>query len=68
MIIHSLSACAGCGVSGDDFASANVEAFEVTGELYCDDCADSAIQEAAGDGFVDELDNWVFRPDLDPAA
>ncbi len=48
---HSLSACAGCGCSGDDFGSVNVEAFEMTGELYCDDCADEAIENASqGDG------------------
>lgn len=46
-VFHSLSACAGCGVSGDDFASPSIEAYEVTGELYCDDCADTAIGEAA---------------------
>ena len=46
-VFHSLSACAGCGCSGDDFGSVNVEAFEVTGELYCDDCADEAIESAA---------------------
>lgn len=40
---HSLSVCAGCGCSGDDFGSVNVEAFEVTGKLYCDDCAEEAI-------------------------
>ncbi len=51
--LHSLSACKGCGVAGDDFSHANVEAFEVTGELYCDDCADGALEaaaEAAADG------------------
>ena len=44
---HSLSVCAGCGCSGEDFGSVNVEAFEVTGELYCDDCADEAIENAS---------------------
>lgn len=46
-ILHTLSACCGCGVQGDDFHSANVEAFEVTGELYCDDCAEEAIADAS---------------------
>lgn len=44
---HSLSACKECGVSGDDFASPNVEAFEVTGELICDDCSDAVLERAA---------------------
>lgn len=44
-VFHSLSACHGCGCSGDDFGSPNVEAFEVTGELYCEECADSAIEQ-----------------------
>ena len=34
-------------MSGDDFASPNVEAFEVTGELICDDCADAVLERAA---------------------
>lgn len=46
-VFHSLSACAECGVSGEDFASPNVEAFEVAGELICDDCADEAIENAS---------------------
>lgn len=46
-VFHSLSACAGCGATGDDFASPNVEAYEVTGELYCEDCADEAIALAS---------------------
>jgi len=46
-VFHSLSACAECGVSGEDFVSPNVEAFEMTGELYCDDCADEAIENAS---------------------
>ena len=46
-VFHSLSACAECGVSGEDFASPNVEAFEVTGELICDDCADAVLERAA---------------------
>lgn len=50
---HSLSACAGCGVSGEDFASPNVEAFEVTGELICDDCA-AAVPERADEAEDDE--------------
>lgn len=48
-VFHSLSECAGCGARGDDFACVNVEAHEVTGELYCDECADEAIQQAAED-------------------
>jgi hypothetical protein len=48
-LMHSLSVCQGCGASGDDFASANVEAFEVTGELYCDDCAEEAIVRASAE-------------------
>jgi len=46
-VFHSLSVCAGCGCSGDDFGSVNVEAYEMTGELYCDDCADEAIENAS---------------------
>ena len=34
-------------MSGDDFASPNVEAFEVSGELICDDCADAVLERAA---------------------
>lgn len=46
-VFHTLSVCAGCGCSGDDFGSVNVEAFEATGELYCEECADEAIENAA---------------------
>lgn len=46
-VFHSMSVCVGCGASGDDFGSVNVEAFEVTGELFCEDCADEAIAGAA---------------------
>lgn len=46
---HSLSVCAECGASGDDFGSVNVEAFELTGELFCEDCADGAIEQWAED-------------------
>lgn len=42
-IFHTLSVCAGCGCSGEDFGSVNVEAYELTGELYCEECADEAI-------------------------
>lgn len=45
-VFHSLSLCAGCECTGDDFGSVNVEAFELTGDLYCEDCADDAIQAA----------------------
>jgi len=43
-VFHTLSACAECGASGDDFASVNVEAYEMTGELICDDCADAVLE------------------------
>ncbi len=50
---HSMSVCAGCGCQGDDFGSVNVEAFEVTGELYCEDCAEEAIVRASSeDGYL----------------
>lgn len=45
-IFHSLSVCAGCGCFEDDFGSVNVEAFDATGELYCEECADAAIHDA----------------------
>jgi hypothetical protein len=45
-VFHSRSVCAGCGCYGDDFGSVNVEAFEVTGELYCEECAEAAIWAA----------------------
>lgn len=45
LVLHTLSACIGCGSWGDDFHSANVEAFEVTGDLYCDDCAEGVLAE-----------------------
>ena len=43
-----LSVCAGCDCGVDDFGSVSVEAFEMTGELYCEDCADEAITQALG--------------------
>lgn len=46
-VFHSLSACAYCGVSGDEFASPNVEAWETLGELVCDDCATEALEDAS---------------------
>lgn len=46
-VFHSLSACADCGVCGEEFASPNIEAFELTGELYCDDCADAVFERLA---------------------
>lgn len=46
-VFHSLSACAYCGVSGDEFASPNVEAWETLGEPVCDDCATEALEAAA---------------------
>jgi hypothetical protein len=48
-VFHSLSVCASCGCSGDDFGSVNVEAFEVTGELHCEECAEEAIERAYRD-------------------
>jgi len=54
-IFHSLSACADCGATGDDFGSPSVEAFELTGELYCEDCADAAIER-----HIDENDHEDF--------
>jgi hypothetical protein len=53
-IFHSLSVCAGCGCTGDDFGSVNVEAFELTGELYCEECAYGAIDDAIEDMGEDE--------------
>lgn len=47
MVFHSLSECAHCGATGDDFSSPSVEAWEVLGELVCEDCAGDAIAEAA---------------------
>ena len=46
---NSISVCHGCGLRGDDFGSVNVEAFEVTGELYCEDCAEEAIVSISED-------------------
>ena len=43
-IFHSLSCCAGCGCSGDQFGGVNVESYELTGELYCEECAVEAIE------------------------
>lgn len=48
-VFHSPSVCAGCDVTGDEFYSVNVEAFELTGELYCDDCSEAAIAQWAED-------------------
>lgn len=47
-VFHSLSACAGCGCSGDYFPAPDAKAYEVTGELYCDECAEEAIALAQG--------------------
>lgn len=52
-ILHTSSVCAGCGCTGDEFGSVNVEAFEVTGELYCEDCAEEAIVRASSEGPTD---------------
>lgn len=48
-VFHSLSSCAGCSASGDYFPSPDAEAYEVTGELYCDECAEEAIALAQGE-------------------
>ena len=48
-VFHSLSSCAGCGASGDYFPSPDAEAYEVTGELYCDECAEEAIALSQGE-------------------
>lgn len=47
-IFHSLSACAGCGCSGDYFPAPDAAAYEATGELYCDECAEEAVAQALG--------------------
>lgn len=44
-VFHSLSVCAGCGCTGDEFGGVNVEAFELTGDLYCDECAEQVIED-----------------------
>ena len=46
-VLHSLSSCVECGAEGDAFASPNVEAYEVTGDLVCDDCAEAVLERAA---------------------
>lgn len=43
-VLHSLSSCIECGAEGDDFASPNAEAYELDGELVCDDCAEAYIE------------------------
>lgn len=48
-VFHSRSVCAECGATGDDFGSVNVEAFEVTGELVCEECADTILARYAED-------------------
>ncbi|MFA6043584.1 MAG: hypothetical protein WC718_01250 [Phycisphaerales bacterium] len=63
-VLHSLSTCAECGAQGDDFGSPNVEAFEVTGELVCEDCADAVLareaEYAAEDAAQpDEAQEWA---------
>lgn len=55
-VFHSLSQCHNCGISGDDFASPNVEAFEATGEMYCDDCAAEVLAGLAEDEDEDRSD------------
>jgi hypothetical protein len=44
-VLHTLSSCAVCGASGDEFGSVNVEAFELDGELVCEECADQYIED-----------------------
>jgi hypothetical protein len=51
---HSLSACFDCGATGDDLPSANVEAFEITGEIMCDDCWQDHCER-----------QWEREPDTD---
>lgn len=41
-ILHSLSECVECGER--DFDGPNVEAYELDGELVCEDCADDYIE------------------------
>lgn len=48
-VFHSLSSCVECGVSGDEFICVNVEAYEVTGDLVCDDCAEAVLERWAED-------------------
>jgi len=48
-VFHSLSVCAECGADGEDFGSPNVEAFEVTGEIVCEDCAEGILERWAED-------------------
>jgi hypothetical protein len=37
--------CSGCERCGDDDISPNVEAFELSGEIVCDDCAEEIFEE-----------------------
>lgn len=48
-ILHSLSSCVECGADGDDFGSPNVEAYELTGDLVCEDCAEGVLERYAED-------------------
>lgn len=67
-VFHSLSTCAGRGCTGDDFGSVNVEAYELTGELYCEDCAGDAIDQWAEDHPEDEAADQPLDPrDPDPS-
>jgi hypothetical protein len=34
-----------CEFCGDEIADANVEAFELTGQLLCDECADGVFED-----------------------
>lgn len=35
----------GCAICGETDISPNVEAFEVTGQIVCDDCADGVLED-----------------------
>ncbi len=54
---HSKSVCAGCGCTEEDFGSVNVEAFELTGELWCEDCAENAINSSP-EAMLKEHGTW----------
>lgn len=41
-VLHTLSQCVECGAF--DFDGPNVEAYELEGELVCEDCAEAYIE------------------------
>ena len=43
-VFHTLSACVECGATGELFPCVSVEAFELDGELVCEECADGYIE------------------------